>query len=149
MVEQDWLYNVYGNATESIPNDIPEPLGKEVTTSQSGDANLQFDMITGQAVTGILHFINEMLVDWYSRLQATVDTATYGSEFVAARIATDQIIDLLNSLQYLGVPISGCSHLFGDNSLVVISSSIPHLSLKKRHNNKKTLFQHTSKCKYI
>jgi hypothetical protein len=134
MVDQDWLYSVYGNAKEGIPLDIPEPLGKKVTTSHYGDANLHFDMINGRAVTGILHFINETLVDWYSKLQATVETATYGSEFVAARIATDQIIDLRTTLRYLGVPINGCSHLFGDNASVVISASIPHSSLKKRHN---------------
>ena len=37
--------------------------------------------------------------------QATVETATFGSEFVAARIATDQITDLRYSLMYLGVPV--------------------------------------------
>jgi hypothetical protein len=134
MVEQDWLYSVYGNAKEGIPLDIPEPLGKKVTTSHYGDDNLHFDMINGHAVTGILHFTNETLVHWYSKLQATVKTATYGSEFVAARIATDQIIDLCNKLRYLGVPINGRSRLFRDNASVVITSSIPHSSLKKRHN---------------
>jgi hypothetical protein len=58
----------------------------------------------------------------------------YGAEFVAARIATNQIFDLRTTLCYLGVPIEGKSHLFGDNSAVIISSSIPHSSLKKRHN---------------
>jgi hypothetical protein len=38
------------------------------------------------------------------------------------------------TLQYLGVPIAGTSHLFGDNASVVTSSSIPHSSLKKGHN---------------
>jgi hypothetical protein len=34
----------------------------------------------------------------------------------------------------LGVPTERKSHLFVDNASVVISSSIPHSSLKKRHN---------------
>ena len=78
--------------------------------------------------------MNQFPVDWYSKKQATVETATYGSEFVAARIAVDQIIDLRLMLRYLGVPINGRSQLFGDNNAVVISSSLPHSSLKKRHN---------------
>ena len=66
------------------------------------DANLYHDMmITGRAVTGILHMINGTPVDWFSKRQDTVETATYGSEFVAARIATEQIIDLRTTLSYL------------------------------------------------
>jgi hypothetical protein len=134
MISQDWLYSVYGKVKEEIPHNIPEPLGNSVVSTHYGDANLLFDMITGRAVTGILHFLNETLVDWYSKCQATVETATYGSEFVAARIATNQIINIRTTLQYLGVPIDGPSHLFGDNASVIINSSIPHSSLEKRHN---------------
>ena len=41
-------------------------------------------------------------------------TSTYGSEFVAARTATDQIIDLRLTLRYLGIPIYR-SVMFGDS----------------------------------
>ena len=34
-----------------------------------------------------------------------METATYGSEFVASKTATEQIIDLRHTLRYLGVPI--------------------------------------------
>jgi hypothetical protein len=121
MVEQDWLYSVYGNKHEEIPHNIPEPLGKSVVTTHYGDANLHFDLVTGRVVTGVLHFLNETLSDWYSKCQATVETATYGSEFVAARIATDQIIDIRTTLRYLGVPIDGTSHLFVDNASVILA----------------------------
>jgi hypothetical protein len=42
-------------------------------------------------------------------------TATYGSEFVAARIAVEQILDIRTTLRYLGVPVTGKTILFGDN----------------------------------
>ena len=38
-------------------------------------------------------------------MQSTVETATFGSEFVAARIVTDQIIDHKYTLMHLGVPV--------------------------------------------
>jgi hypothetical protein len=63
-----------------------------------------------------------------------VETATYGSEFVAARVATDHIIDLRTTLRYLGVPILGKAYMFGDNQSVITSSTIPHSKLGKRHN---------------
>ena len=63
-----------------------------------------------------------------------METATYGSEFVAARQATEQIMDLRYSLRMMGVPIDGPAWLFGDNMSVITSSTIPHSSLNKRHN---------------
>ena len=44
-------------------------------------------------------------VDWYSKKQAIVETATYGSEFVAAKTATEQIMDIRQTLRYFGTPI--------------------------------------------
>ena len=72
-------------------------------------------------------------MDWFSKKQATVKTATYGSKFLAARTCVEQIIDLCDTLQYLGVLINGTSYMFGDNESVVNSSSIPHAKLHKRH----------------
>jgi hypothetical protein len=105
-----------------------------VILSHYADANLFHNIVTGRAVTGDFHIINSTPIEWYSKRQASVETATYGAEFVAARIATDQIVDLRTTLRYLGVPIDGKSHLFGDNASVVISASIPHSTLEKRHN---------------
>jgi hypothetical protein len=73
-------------------------------------------------------------VDWYSKRQATVVTANFGSDFTAAMIAVDQIIDLRAILRYLGVPVREKSYIFGDNQAVVSNSTIPHSSLNKRHN---------------
>jgi hypothetical protein len=78
--------------------------------------------------------INKMPLDWYSKKQATVETATYGSEFVAARICVEQVIDLRNTLRYLGVPIRSKSYMFGDNKSVVDSSMQVYAKLHKRHN---------------
>ena len=64
-----------------------------------------FCKVTGKSATGILHLVNQTPVDWFSKKQATVETATYGSEFVAARQATEQVIDLCYTLKAMGVPI--------------------------------------------
>jgi hypothetical protein len=77
---------------------------------------------------------NKTPIGWYSKRQNTVETATYGSEFVAARIAVDQIIDLRYSLRMLGVPLAGPSWMFGDNLSVVNSSTIPSGKLQKRNH---------------
>jgi hypothetical protein len=58
----------------------------------------------------------------------------YGSEFVAAKLAIQQIIGLRIYLWYLGVVVKGLSRLFGDNRSVVTSGSVPHSPLKKQHH---------------
>jgi Reverse transcriptase (RNA-dependent DNA polymerase) len=134
MKEFDWFYTAYSGATEEIPMNLPKPRGKPVVTSSFVDANLYHDMVSGRSVTGCLHFLNKTPIDWYSKLQTTVETATYGSEFIAAKTCTDQIIELRNTLRYLGVPIKSSSFMFGDNESVVNSSSLPEARLHKRHN---------------
>ena len=98
------------------------------------DANLHHDLATGKAVTAVLHFLNQTPIDPYTKRQSTVETATYGSEFVAARTAVDQIIDICTTLRYLGVPIRDKSYMFGDNRSVVTSSTIPNSTISKRHH---------------
>ena len=133
-MKHDWSYTVYGNIQEIIPHDCPKPLGKSITTTTTLDANLLHCMATGASLTACLHFCNQTPMDWYSKKQATVETATYGSEFVAAKTATEQIMDIRYTLRYLGVPIRSKSYMFGDNRSVVTSATLPHSTLSKRHN---------------
>ncbi len=132
--EFDWSRTVYGDVTEEIPTDAPTPLGKTVRLTHYVDANLMHDLLTGKSATGILHLINQTPFDWYSKKQSTVETATYGSEFVAARVCVEQAIDIRYTLRYLGVPIEDTSYMFGDNKSVVDSASTPHAKLHKRHS---------------
>ena len=78
--------STYGEISELLPDNAPEPLGKPVTLTHYVDANLFYDALTERSVTGVLHMMNATPIDWYSKKQATVETATYGSEFVAAHI---------------------------------------------------------------
>ena len=102
---------------------MPEPLGKAVITTTTMDANLNHYLATGNSLTECLYFVNKTPVDWYSKKQATVETATYGSEFVAAETATEQIMDIRQTLRYLGASIGAKSFLFGDNRSVVTSAT--------------------------
>ena len=106
----DWTYSVYGNVQEILPDNMPDLLGEAVITTTTMDANLNHCLATGKSLTGCLHFVNKTPVDWYSKQQATMETATYGSEFVAAKTATEQIMDIRQTLRYLGAPI--CANPF-------------------------------------
>ena len=124
MPQHDWMYSVYGEeCKEEIPSGVPPPKGKKVRMVSFVDANLYHCKVTGRAATGILHMVNQTPVEWYSRKQATMETATYGSEFMAAKTATEQIMDLRFTLRSMGVPIEEKSYLLGDNKSVITSSN--------------------------
>jgi hypothetical protein len=132
-VEHKWDASVYGDVEEELPYKAPPPLGKQVILTHYVDANLYHNVLTGRSVTGVLHFLNGTPIDWYAKKQATVESATYGSELLAARTCVEQIIDLRHTLQYLGVPVIEMSQMFGDNKTVVDSATKIHAKLHKRH----------------
>ena len=66
--------------------------------------------------------------------QNTVETSTYGAELVALRIATEIIIEFRYKLRMMGIPMSGPSVVLCDNQGVVLNTSLPSSSLKKKHN---------------
>ena len=69
------------------------------------DASLHHCLATGKSLTGCKHYVNKTPIDWYSKMQATVETTTYGSEFVASKTASEQIIDSRLTLRYLGIDV--------------------------------------------
>src|SRR5687767_9646579 len=116
-----------------FPEEAPKPQGNPITLTHYVGANLFHNALIGHSVTGILHMMNGIPIDWFSKKQATVETATYGSEYVVAHTSVDQIFDLWNTLHYLGVHINEQSYMYGDNKFVVNSSSVPHSKLHKSH----------------
>jgi hypothetical protein len=131
--DYDWFYSVHGNVEEMVPHDCPEALGKMIQLLHFDNANLHHDWVTGRSVTGILHFINQTPIAWFAKKQNTVETATYGSEIVAPRVAVEQVMDLRNTLRYLGVPVTTPSLMFGDNKAVVDNTVQPDAKQHKRH----------------
>ena len=122
--DYNWEY-VYGNITEEIPCNMPNSKGREVKVTMFADANLYHDKVIGRFVTKLLMMLDGTPIDWHSKKQGCVETATYGSEFVAARIGVDKIVEMKYILRKLGVPMHGPSIMLGDNLAVINSSAIP------------------------
>jgi hypothetical protein len=54
------------------------------------DAILVHEIAMGRSITALIHLNDKIPMEWYSKKQATVETATYESEFVPARICVEQ-----------------------------------------------------------
>ena len=90
----DWMETVYSSLQEQIDSNAPPPKGKPVRLSSFFNANLMHDVVTGRSASDILEFINQMPIDWFSKRQGQVKTASYGSEFMVAWQATECMINL-------------------------------------------------------
>jgi len=113
---------------------MPTPKGKTVQVTTYVDADHAHNQVTSRSVTGIQLFVNNTPIKWYSKRQNTVETSTYGAELVALRIAIELIIEYRYKLSMMGIPIKGASQVLCDNQSVVLSTSLPSSTLKKKHN---------------
>jgi hypothetical protein len=98
------------------------------------DANHAGDRVTRRSHIGIIIFVNRAPIIWYSKQQNTVETSTFGSEFVAAQIAVELIESLRYKLRMFGVLIDGPTNMYCDNNSVCSNSTKPESTLKKKHN---------------
>jgi hypothetical protein len=112
----------------------PEPKGKEVNMYCFCDADHAGDRLTRQSQTGIFIFLNRAPIVWYSKKQNTVESSTFGSEFVALRLAVDLIVSLRYKLRMMGIPVLTPCLTLCDNETTIKNSTIPESVLKKKHN---------------
>jgi len=133
MVATDWT-DFYGDVSEAIPPKMPKPRGNPVNTTCFVDANHAGNLVTRRSQTGILIFVMKSPIVWYSKRQNTVETSTFGSEFVAMRQATELIEALRYKLRMFGIPIDGPTRVYGDKGAVISNLSIPTSTLTRKHN---------------
>ena len=129
----DWS-EYYPEAAEAIPSNAPPPRGAGVSLNCFVDADHAGCQLTRRSHTGVFIFVNRAPVLWFSKRQNTVESSTFGSEFVAMRIAVEMIEGLRYKLRMMGIPIDGATNTFCDNAAVVINSTAPESTLKKKHN---------------
>ena len=86
---------------------MPEPLANPVALLVFVDANHAGNVVTQRSRTGILLFVQNSPIQRLSKRQNTVETSTFGSEFVALQTARDMIISMRYKLRMFGVPLNG------------------------------------------
>ena len=130
----EW-YDFYCDAKEQLPNDMPTRRRRAVTSHCFVDADHASNTVTWRSQTGILIFLNRALIVWYSKQQNTVETSTFGSEFIAMRMAVEHIEALYYKLCMFGIPVEGPANIFCYNEAMLKNITIPESTLKKKHNS--------------
>jgi Reverse transcriptase (RNA-dependent DNA polymerase) len=129
-----WL-DFYGDIQEEIPPEMPPPLGSEVRISCFDDADHASDLASRRSHSGILIFLNNAPIIWFSKKQNSVQSATFGSEITALKIAVELIEALRYKLRMFGVRFTGPCDVFCDNQRVVHATTNPASRLSKKNNS--------------
>ena len=135
-VREDWSYSAYGyeSLKEELPVNMPVPHGKPFTIRVFVDADHAGDLVTRRSRTGFIVFLNNAPIYWSSKKQSSVETSTFGSEFVAMKQATEYVRGLRYKLRMMGILVDEPAFVFGDNQSVLCNTTMPGSTLKKKNN---------------
>ncbi len=123
----------YAYAHEEIDDRFPEPKGPELPVSIFFDSDHAHDKKTGRSISGVITMVGCTPISWKSRRQGAIATSTYGAEFYAMKLATEEAITIRYMLRSLGIPVTGPCHMYGDSSSVIQNVSKPESPLKKKN----------------
>ena len=132
--KRDWS-EFYPFAEKKDPPDMPEALGQAVELTMFVDASHATNLVTRQSRTGVLIYVNKAPIIWHSKKQNSIETSSFGSEFMALKTGVELLEGLVYKLQMMGVPIQGYCHTCVDNMSVVNNTSVPESVLRKKSNS--------------
>ena len=111
---------------------MPTPRGMGFKIVAKVDADHAGDTVTRRSRTGFIVYLNCSPVYWLSKKQSSVESSLFGSEFIAMKVCCEYLRGLRYKLRMMGIPIDGCSHIYGDNQSVLSNTSVPESMLKKK-----------------
>ena len=130
---EDWSTSEFGHlGTEELPSNAPVPRGLGFLLRAFVDADHAADVITRRSRTGFMVFLNNAPIYWMSKKQNSVETSSFGSEFMAMKHVCEYLRGLRYKLRMMGIPCDGPSYIFGDNQSVLHNTTSPDSTLKKK-----------------
>ncbi|KAL7455165.1 hypothetical protein ACHAXS_000352, partial [Conticribra weissflogii] len=98
------------------------------------DSDHAGDQCTPRSCSGFLIYLNTALISWYSKRQLTIETCTFGAEFVAMKTGIKALSGISYKLRMMGIPIDGATRIYGDSTSVINNTSKPESVLKTKNN---------------
>ena len=86
---------------------MPQPRGIGFIVSALVDADHASDSMTRRSRTGMLVYINSALVYWSSKKQTSIESSSFGSEFIAMKQCCEYLRGLRYKLRMMGIPVYG------------------------------------------
>ena len=99
---EDWK-EFYPDTSEAHMRKKLEPSREPVTVRVYEDAKHAGNLANRRYHSGILIYVNNVLINFYAKRQNTFESSSFGSEFVSLRMATDMVESLRYKLSTFGV----------------------------------------------
>ena len=119
---------------------IEDPTGDSQLMGTYADADLAGDVGTRKSTSGYCIVMNGGLVQWSSKLQATVALSTAEAETIAATEAVKQLIHMRLFYEELGVKSDGPSTVYEDNVACISLAHGSQQSKRAKHYQLKVHF---------
>ena len=102
----NWASSEFGHVEgkEQLPANMPEPRGHGFIMRAEVDADHASDTVSRHSRTGLLIDLNSALVYWWSKKQTSVESSSFGSEFVAMKQCCEYIRGPRYKLRMMGIP---------------------------------------------
>ena len=131
----DWE-DFYWGSEKPIPNNVPKALGKSIALYCFVNADHASNIVSRRSQTGIIIICrNKAPLIMYSKRQNSVQTLTFGSEFMAMRQAVELVQALRFKLRMFRIPLDGPASMYCDNEAVYKNIVHPDSVLKKKHHS--------------
>ena len=67
-----------------------------------------------EGISGIIRFVGSTPVIWTSKRQTSVQTSTFGAEFVALKRAVEQVVELRYCMRAMGTMVLKSTKIYVD-----------------------------------
>ena len=132
---EDWTATAYGPCNEELPSNAPKSRGIGFSMRAFVDSDHAGDSVTRRSRTGFIIFLNSAPIHWHSKKQTSIETSSFGSEFVAMKQCCEYIRGLRYKLRMMGIPVGLPTYVYGDNQSVLSNTGLPHSVLKKKSSS--------------
>ena len=131
---RDWTSSEFGHidGVEELPPQMAESQGIGFIIHAKVDADHASDTVMQCSCTSFLVYVNNALVHWSSKKQASVESSSFALEFVAMKQCCEYIKALKYKLRMMGIPCEQPAYIYGDNQSVLTNITIPDSTLKKK-----------------
>ena len=99
------------------------------------DANRAGEKLTRHSCSGFIIVLQMARIYYCLKRHNTVETCTFGSEFMDMKLACECICGLQYKLRMMGIPFSNICFMYGDNKQLLYNTTLPESTLNKKSNS--------------
>ena len=111
---------------------MPELRGLGFIMCVKVDTDHASDTMTRRSRTGFLVYLNCAPIYWWSKKQNSVESSSFGSEFIAMNQCCEYVRGLRYKLRMMGISCEDPMFIYGNNQSVLANTTIPDSTLKKK-----------------